>query len=932
MKNIVLLFLFFVPAFLFAQYPTGTNKSRLGYQTTGDGLIWRGVAADTAIKPRTTANAYFQLDTVNRVLRRYIATQGSWQVVGGITPADTAAMLSAYISLAGYGLSKTAIHTLGVDTTLISTKTYTNRFLLKSDTAAMLSKYIERGDTAAMLSKYIERGDTAAMLTNYVTFGNLSGYPTGTGTADRLARWTGTNTLAAGNLTDNGTKLQALLPWQFQTYTAAGLPTGVTGYHVYNTTTNGPAWYQGSRWAYGLESSANTFPANRLIYMDTNQQATSDAGITYTASTGLNLAATTTHPLGQLNIAGTTTNSTGVNTITPALGITTTLNATVANTKRYGIYVNPTFTGTASEFAGITIAAKSQYAGSGNAALVIPTSSSNGIYITGTASVALIDLIPTNSTSRALRVLNTTDNNFGSAAILRTSSTVGVGTGMRFSVAQSGVSDSQCGFEIGASLAVNSTIFRDDLVFRAVYSDGGTFTSERARLTSYGLFGVGTASPTEMIHSADDIRVGDSLRIGTLPNQTSATKILSADANGWVGYRAFSDFASTWLKTELEASRDVTINGGSSTDFRIQNSRVQFDGKFKVGSDSTFWHDPSSNDTYMGGIFTTPYMRSNSTSVYSDVGAFISSKTTYGSNQGSYFTLTNKSSNGWGGGFYINNFPGVGIGQNLETGWQVGRESGRERYGIYHYYGDVKTGLAQNYLEVMQDTAYVPGGAVSFIRLGGQTGNTSKFLWFSSTGFSGADTVHFKFNNTNGTGLSTSRFFVVQDGGTSRFVIRKDGVMAFNSYGQNARTATALSKTATNQIANFATDGTILELEQKRDTTIYVDDADYDWSAAITTAQIASRYNRVIFLMTTTAGAGSDSELTLHTPDSNLMQVEYLVRSTDETGGFTNVIKFGTNNAVASDNALASTYTPSPGQGVGIRAGLRSGVYKYFYY
>ena len=125
--------------------------------------------------------------------------------------------------------------------------------------------------------------------------------------------------------------------------------------------------------------------------------------------------------------------------------------------------------------------------------------------------------------------------------------------------------------------------------------------------------------------------------------------------------------------------------------------------------------------------------------------------------------------------------------------------------------------------------------------------------------------------------------------------------------------------------------GTPSFVEQKRDTTIYIDDADYDFSAAITTAQIASRYNRVIFWMTTTGAAGSDSELTLHTPDANLMQVEYLIHSVDEAGGFTNVIRFGTNNAVDSTNGLVSSYFPAAGDGVHIRAGLRSGVYKYRY-
>jgi len=83
MKKILLMLALFAPLLLFAQYPASGNKARLGYQTTGDGLIWRGVAADTATKPRTTQNAYFQLDTVNGVLRRYIATLGKWQVVGG---------------------------------------------------------------------------------------------------------------------------------------------------------------------------------------------------------------------------------------------------------------------------------------------------------------------------------------------------------------------------------------------------------------------------------------------------------------------------------------------------------------------------------------------------------------------------------------------------------------------------------------------------------------------------------------------------------------------------------------------------------------------------------------------------------------------------------------------------------------------------------
>jgi hypothetical protein len=83
MKKILLMLALFAPLVLLAQFPSSGNKQRLGYQTTSDGLIWRGVAADTAYKPIGLTFPYFQLDTVNGILRRYIATRGKWQTVGG---------------------------------------------------------------------------------------------------------------------------------------------------------------------------------------------------------------------------------------------------------------------------------------------------------------------------------------------------------------------------------------------------------------------------------------------------------------------------------------------------------------------------------------------------------------------------------------------------------------------------------------------------------------------------------------------------------------------------------------------------------------------------------------------------------------------------------------------------------------------------------
>jgi len=286
MKNIVFLFLFLVPAFLFAQYPTGTNKSRLGYQTTGDGLIWRGVAADTAIKPRTTANAYFQLDTVNRVLRRYIATQGSWQEVGGgSTNVDSLIYATRYwvgsnfFPLQGGTLTGTGgAGFIG----------FPSQVSAPGTPASGLNVYAQGSSFNWKGTDGYER-QFASTLTGGRTYTlpDVNGtFALGTGTADRSARWSATNTLAAGNFTDNGTKLEALLPFQFKNYTTAALPTGVTRYTVWDDTKVGPAWYQGSRWAYGLESTFNRGTSTRVPFFDANGQISDVSTLRYNYANG----------------------------------------------------------------------------------------------------------------------------------------------------------------------------------------------------------------------------------------------------------------------------------------------------------------------------------------------------------------------------------------------------------------------------------------------------------------------------------------------------------------------------------------------------------------------------------------------------------------------------------------------------------------------
>jgi hypothetical protein len=114
MKQLLSLFLFLLPCLAWAQYPSnGNQKITLGEQTTADGLVYRGVAADTTLTAKSDTAAYFVLDTVNINLYTYkaSATGKKWIQLGSDTTSlnlvsrfatklnisDTASMLTPYL-------------------------------------------------------------------------------------------------------------------------------------------------------------------------------------------------------------------------------------------------------------------------------------------------------------------------------------------------------------------------------------------------------------------------------------------------------------------------------------------------------------------------------------------------------------------------------------------------------------------------------------------------------------------------------------------------------------------------------------------------------------------------------------------------------------------------------------------------------------------
>jgi len=201
----------------FAQYPATGNKQRLGFQTTADGLVWRGSLSDTAsIQPVSNQNAWLIIDTINFKIYSFDFTSNVWNALAGGTTIDT-------ISLS-------------------------NRINLKvniSDTAAMLLPYFKDTDTSLLnlvsrLGLKLNISDTAAMLLPYATkaYADTSGRfyarQDFRNVSSNTLTWTQTDTLVVNDTTSlqvyrNG---QILLPSQYTVPTNASVVIGATAYKL----------------------------------------------------------------------------------------------------------------------------------------------------------------------------------------------------------------------------------------------------------------------------------------------------------------------------------------------------------------------------------------------------------------------------------------------------------------------------------------------------------------------------------------------------------------------------------------------------------------------------------------------------------------------------------------------------------------------------
>jgi len=90
-------------------YPISKNKQRLGWQTTGAGLVWRGLTSDTITNPINYTNketkAYIVFDSTNGKMWGYRSNTGQkWQEIGAQgsgTVSSVAMTVPSFLSVSG---------------------------------------------------------------------------------------------------------------------------------------------------------------------------------------------------------------------------------------------------------------------------------------------------------------------------------------------------------------------------------------------------------------------------------------------------------------------------------------------------------------------------------------------------------------------------------------------------------------------------------------------------------------------------------------------------------------------------------------------------------------------------------------------------------------------------------------------------------------
>jgi hypothetical protein len=196
MKQLLPLFLFLLPCLAWAQYPSnGNQKITLGEQTTADGLIFRGVFADTGIiTPSSDTSAYIILDTVNHRFYNYNRATNVWSMAG---VGSISSGLTGVLPVANGGTGQTTLAAANIITGTGTTNTlplFTSSNTLGNSPISVITGVVNIGadfNVGTLGNLKINAGSAATPLltqtTNYTEIYRRSGgvgiYLGGTGDA-----------------------------------------------------------------------------------------------------------------------------------------------------------------------------------------------------------------------------------------------------------------------------------------------------------------------------------------------------------------------------------------------------------------------------------------------------------------------------------------------------------------------------------------------------------------------------------------------------------------------------------------------------------------------------------------------------------------------------------------------------------------------------
>ena len=195
-------------------YPITGNKQRLGFNTTGNGLVWRGLASDTVTKPTSYADknvkAYLVLDSVTGSL--YIWKQGLWAAfTSSFTQPLDSLFFDTSVSPNNVDTAKMrwdydlATVVLGMYDKVPNELGFKNFWLVKNQTGSTIAKgsvVYASGTVGASgriaVSKFIANGTIEAKLVLGVTAHDLSNGEDGYVIDFGKIRQVNTDTFAAG--------------------------------------------------------------------------------------------------------------------------------------------------------------------------------------------------------------------------------------------------------------------------------------------------------------------------------------------------------------------------------------------------------------------------------------------------------------------------------------------------------------------------------------------------------------------------------------------------------------------------------------------------------------------------------------------------------------------------------------------------------------